>query len=226
MNCVAYLRVSSADQTNGTGFDRQLAACTALAERLHLTITEVFREDITGKKEESQRPVYQQMLQHLADSGTRIILVEHLDRLARLYRTQESMLSGLVDLSLTLYAANTGENVTEAMQDTPMRKALVQIQGIFAELDRSQIVLKLRKGREITKAEKGRCEGQKPFGHYEDERYAYEIIHGLRDGSSWSCEEIAANLNDRKIPSRSGRPWSGPVIAKILRRERIKQYAL
>ena len=44
-------------------------------------------------------------------------------------------------------SASTGEDVTATMRDDPMRKALIQIQGVFAELDKSLLVRKLRKGR-------------------------------------------------------------------------------
>ena len=44
-------------------------------------------------------------------------------------------------------SASTGEAVTATMRDDPMRKALIQIQGVFAELDKSLLVRKLRKGR-------------------------------------------------------------------------------
>ncbi|MBI9086012.1 MAG: hypothetical protein JEZ11_20605 [Desulfobacterales bacterium] len=46
-----------------------------------------------------------------------------------------------------------------------MKKALIQIQGISAELDQSMTVRKLRKVREKVREEKGRCEGARPYGH-------------------------------------------------------------
>ena len=69
----------------------------------------------------------------------------------------------LASKGITLIAANTGENVTEAITSDPMRKAMVQMQGVFAELDKSMLVKKLRKARDRKRQETGRCEGPKPF---------------------------------------------------------------
>ena len=44
-----------------------------------------------------------------------------------------------------------------------------QIQGIFAELDKSLLVKKLRKAREGVRKEKGKCEGPKKYGHTKEE---------------------------------------------------------
>ena len=42
----------------------------------------------------------------------------------------------------------TGQDVSEAMQKDPMLKALVQIQGVFAELEKNLLVRKLRRARD------------------------------------------------------------------------------
>ena len=46
---------------------------------------------------------------------------------------------------IDLISARTEAKVTEAVQTDPMRKALVQIQGIFSELEKSLLMKKLRK---------------------------------------------------------------------------------
>jgi hypothetical protein len=80
----------------------------------------------------------------------------------------------------TLYAANTGENITDAVIGGPMKKALGQLQEVLVEFDKSMIVAKFRKGRERTKAKVGRCEGRKPFGFYADEAPTLAYIRRLR----------------------------------------------
>ena len=45
-------------------------------------------------------------------------------------------------------AAPPGENVTEAYLADPMKRALIQIQAVFAELEKSMIVKKLRAARQ------------------------------------------------------------------------------
>jgi DNA invertase Pin-like site-specific DNA recombinase len=220
-NAVAYLRVSGQSQLEGTGFDRQLEACTSFAAGKDFALVKIFEEKaIAGWKDEDERPAFQEMIAYMLDNNTSIILVEGLDRLARAMRVQEQLLLYLAAKDLTLYAANTGENITEAVTSDPMKKALVQIQGVFAELDKSMIVAKLRKGRERTKARHGRCEGQKPYGHYPGEAPVLARIRHLR-AQGMQYHHIAERLSVEGHRSRSGGPWRGPVIAKIIRREAI-----
>jgi len=47
---------------------------------------------------------------------------------------------------------------------------MVQMQGVFAELEKSKLVKKLRKAREAVRERDGRCEGRKPYGHSESEQ--------------------------------------------------------
>jgi hypothetical protein len=90
------------------------------------------------------------------------VIVEGLACLAcREYWIQESLLIYLASKGITLLSARTEEDVTAAMLSDPMKKALVQIQGIFSELERSLLVKKLRVAREKARKDRGKCEGQK-----------------------------------------------------------------
>jgi hypothetical protein len=122
--------------------------------------------------------------------------------------------------NFTLYAANTGENITDAVISGPMKKALGQFQAVLVEFDRSMIVAKLRKGRERTKARVGRCEGGKPFGFYADEAPTLAYIRRLRS-EGMQYRHIADRLGSEGYTARSGGQWRGPVIGKILRRDKV-----
>ena len=63
----------------------------------------------------------------LENDGIGTVLVESLDRLARDYRIQESLLIYLASKKIHLISARTKENVTESIQADPMRKALAWI---------------------------------------------------------------------------------------------------
>jgi hypothetical protein len=60
----------------------------------------------------------------------------------------------------------------------------------------------------------GRCEGRKPFGYYPGEAAALEHIQALRKEALRF--DIAARLNEEGVPSRTGRPWHGFVVNRIL----------
>ena len=54
--------------------------------------------------------------------------------------------------------------------DNPLFEAARDALAQFAELDKSQLVLKLRKSREAKKKRGESCEGAKPFGFYPGEQ--------------------------------------------------------
>ena len=63
------------------------------------------------------------------------------------------------------------------------------------------------------------CEGQKPFGTLPGEAEILNLIQFLHlEGVN--SDDIAVALNDSPPkPSRSGKPWRGSVIRRILARE-------
>jgi DNA invertase Pin-like site-specific DNA recombinase len=146
-------------------------------------------------------------------------IVECLDRLARDMLIQTTLLAKLSLEGLTLLAANTGEDITQAINDDPMRKAMVQIQGVFAELDKSLTVRKLQRGRAAKREVTGSCEGRKRFGHYDGEPEVLQRIKQLRrkppGGDRRSFGAVAKALNVEALPSRSGKPWTRATVRKI-----------
>ena len=228
---VAYLRVSGKGQVDGTGFDRQLDAITAWAKHTGATVERVYREEgVSGTLDESHRPQFAAMVEDLLSNGCRTVVVESLDRFARDLSVQMQLLAYLISKGLTLISATTGDDVTAAVADDPMRRAMVQMQGIFSELDKNLLVRKLRKGREKRRSEAGKCEGRPFFGERPGEPETLERIKELyrkpRDGQRRSLQEIADLLNQEldKYPTRvrradgTIRPWSKGTIHALVRR--------
>ena len=87
--------------------------------------------------------------------------------------------------------------------------------GAVAQYEKSQIVLKLRGARMRKRAKEGRSEGRKPYASYEGESEALERLRALRN-EGLGFDRIAARLNDEHIPTRTGRPWHGVVVNRIL----------
>lgn len=215
---VGYTRVSGKGQLDGTGLDRQEESIRAFCKAQGFELGRIYQEAFTGT--DADRPEFLQMLEDLLSNGCRTIIVESLDRLARDLSVQLQIIAILNAKGLTLYSANTGSNVTEAMLNDPMNKAMIQIQGVFAELDKSLIVRKLKKARESVRAQQGRCEGRKPFGYYPGESEIVAQIKRLarkpRGGEPMKPQEIANQLNREKVPTRTGAPWSAKMIKNIL----------
>lgn len=162
LKAFGYVRVSGKGQVGGDGFTRQEETIHAYCQKHGVELVDVYREEgVSGTNGEADRPAFQEMVQAILKNGVRTVIVEGLDRLAREYRVQETLLIYLASKDITLISARTEEDVTASVKEDPMKKALVQIQGVFAELEKSLLVKKLRSARERTRQEKGRCEGRK-----------------------------------------------------------------
>ena len=215
---VAYLRVSGKSQVEGDGFPRQVSAVQACCDSKELKLIRQYREEaVSGKLDEDSRPAFQDMVSDLLNNGCRTIIVESLDRLARQYDIQQRLAEYLASKGLTLISANTGEDITAALLGDPMRRAMVQMQGIFAELDKNMIVAKLRKARMRKKAATGHCEGRKPYGHRPGEQAIIERILALRKAGT-ALDAIADTLNSEGIAPRAGGKWYGSAVNNIVRR--------
>jgi DNA invertase Pin-like site-specific DNA recombinase len=123
-----------------------------------------------------------------------------------------------------LISADTGEDVTAAFHGDPMKKALIQMQAVFAELEKNTLIRKLRAARVRARQEKGICEGRKAFGEREGESATVDLIRSLRrkpkGGKRMPFAAIAEKLNQDGIPSRTGKPWHPEVIRRLLGGER------
>jgi len=215
----AYLRVSSKGQVNGHGFERQQETISRFAAENKFSIAEIFRDAFTGT--EADRPAFTLMIATMLSNGVRTILVESLDRLARDVMVQSLLLAKLAQHEIVLINCITGENVTAALNDDPMRKALIQIQSVFSELEKSRLVCKLRKAREAKKEKTGRCEGRKAYGERNGEQAVIELMRSLRngsDGKSMSFSRIAETLQAQNVPTRTGARWYTTTVKNILER--------
>jgi DNA invertase Pin-like site-specific DNA recombinase len=215
----AYLRVSSKGQVQGHGFHRQVETVKKFSRDNGYNIRETFRDAFTGT--EADRPEFNRMMASILANGVRIILVESLDRLARDVMVQSLLLAKLAQHEISLINCVTGEDVTASMSEDPMRKALIQIQSVFSELEKSRLVAKLRRAREAKKATSGKCEGRKAFGEKNGEADSLALMRSLRrrrNGKRLSFANIADELNRRSVPTRTGAKWQTTTVRNILSR--------
>lgn len=215
----SYLRVSSAGQVRGDGFDRQDTAIGKWLKANHRTLIARFCEEgVSGTTDLLSRPALSKLLARIADlpPGTpAIVLIEKADRLARDLIVSELLLKTFREMGVTVIEAEGGNDLT-ADTGNPTATLVRQLLAAVAEFEKSSLVLKLRAARERKKKETGRCGGSYPFGHYPGERETLEVIYGYR-AERYSSREIAEALNTYGHPSRSGKPWTHGAVAKILK---------
>lgn len=220
MKVFGYARVSGKGQVEGHGFERQEDEIAKFCRKSGFELVRIFREEgISGTLGEADRPAFQEMLSEILKNGVKTIIIEGLDRLARELRIQEQLLIFLASKNITLFSARTGEDVTAAIQDDPMKKAMIQIQGVFSELEKGLLVKKLRKAREAKREETGRCEGRKSYAEVSPalikEIKRLRRPYGPRKGMTFKA--IAEYLNKTGIKTRTGRPWTPQNVQMAIR---------
>ncbi|MGO9242867.1 MAG: recombinase family protein [Bryobacteraceae bacterium] len=208
----SYLRVSGKGQASGDGFPRQRAAIRAYAKANGFVIAREFADEgVSGAIEATDRPAFAEMVAVLHSNGVRTVIVEKLDRLARDLMVQEAALSYFQQHGFSLVSVAE----PDLMASDPSRTAFRKMMGVFAQYDKSMIVLKLAGARMRKRAQTGRCEGRKPFGHFEGETAVVGRMKALR-AEGLGFDKIAAKLNEEGLPTRTGKPWHGVVINRIL----------
>lgn len=203
MTVYGYMRVSGEGQVEGDGFFRQKEEIERFCNANGLQITAYIREEgVTGTVED--RPALAALLASKPD----VIIVERLDRLARDLMVQELLISRLTSQGTKLYSCDQGGLIDQADGGAdPARVMIRQVCGAFAQFEKTATVLKLRKARLRVKAEKGRCEGRKPFGGHPDrpdeKRICQRVLAGKALGLNYRNIQRAVRTEFGRILSLS-----------------------
>ncbi|MEV7797476.1 recombinase family protein [Microbacterium foliorum] len=226
MNAILYLRVSSVGQLDGFGLDVQEKACRAYAKAHGLCIVATFRDEgVSGTLDAAQRDGLMSALTRLQDGDADALLVARLDRLARTLTVQEAVLAQVWRHNRAVYSADLGE-VMQDDPDDPMRTAMRQMAGVFAQLDRGMVVKRMRDGRKAKAAAGGRSVGPAPYGYIArdgglypvpEEQDALSRMNELRAAGS-TMSTIAGVLAAEGYPTKRGGRWTSPVVSRILSR--------
>lgn len=231
MDLVAYLRVSSETQLDGFGLDVQRKAVRAWARKQgHRIVAECVDAGVSGTKDAVDRPGLSDALDMLRPPPrARGLVVARLDRLARTLAVQEAILAIVWRAGAATFTVDNGE-VLQDDPDDPMRTAMRQVQGVFAQLDRALVEKRLRDGRRA-KADAGmHAVGQHPYGYRsggkgEDsvvdpgEQVVIARILELRRTDA-SYRQIAATLDAEGHRPRRATSWSSAAVRLVVERER------
>ena len=203
---VGYIRVSGDSQhgNDQDGAPRQKRTIEIWAKKNKKPITEWLEDlGVSGTLELAQRPALSKLLSILHPPG--ILVIEKWDRFARDLIAGELTFRMLAKDGWQVVSAETGEDLTAS--ETPIGIFMRQMQGAVAELDKRNIVARLRVARDQKRKATGRCEGRKPF----DDVTTLKKIKSLsrkRDGKKPTLQSIADALNSAGIPTASGKIWT------------------
>lgn len=218
-NAVSYIRVSGLGQRDGDGPERQRAAVAKAAKAQRLDLVREFADlGVSGTLEGVDRPGMRELLENL--EGVDVVLVESADRLARDLVVGELLLKLLGEAGVEVIDAS-GTDLS-VLDGDPTRVLIRQLMNALKQFDRSNIVMKLRRSRDMKRAATGRCEGLPPFGELDGEAEALAELRKLarkpRGCDRPTYAEIARRANEAGIRSRSGKPWTRGTVHNVLRR--------
>jgi DNA invertase Pin-like site-specific DNA recombinase len=244
MRLVGYRRVSSESQLDGFGLDIQDKAMRRWARHNdHRIVLMCTDEAISGAKDATDRPGLSAALsalqrpEHRGKGGmfappvAEGLLVARLDRLARALTVQEAALAIAWRAGGRVFTADGGEVLADDPDD-PMRTALRQVVGVFAELERRMVVKRLKDGRNAKAATGRHSVGAYPYGYMgagtgrerdvapnpQEQLGLARIVELRRAGNSYRA--IVATLATEGVPSRSGGGWTPDTVRRIWLRQR------
>jgi DNA invertase Pin-like site-specific DNA recombinase len=243
----AYLRVSDRHQVAGDGFARQVDTIDRWlrSQADEHELVKVFQEEgHTGT--DFDRPALGELLAICQDRKLLLgeinpnvgstfwsryplgcpvaVLVERSDRLARDNLVAELVLEKFRECGVQVVDCEADLELTS--DDDPSKVLIRQILQAISQFEKSSIVKKLRAARDRKRAVEGRCEGAKPFGHYQSEKAALaHILDMSRAGRA--AGDIAGDLNARvgegreDLLPRRGKRWNRGTIHKIIKAHEV-----
>ncbi|MEV0137908.1 recombinase family protein [Streptomyces globisporus] len=225
MRLAGYIRVSTGSQLDGFGLEDQERIVRRWTREHGHKLAKLFVEKAqSGTIAGDERPALADALLWVEEKKVHGIVAPNLDRLARELVVQEAALAQCWKHGGRAFMADQGELLPDDPED-PMRTAMRQMMGVFAQLDRGMTVAKLRRGRRI-KGETGQyAYGAPPYGwaahkkaltEEEAEQAGRARARQLRDEDELSLREIVAVLEAEGLRPKRGERWHPETVRRML----------
>jgi DNA invertase Pin-like site-specific DNA recombinase len=204
---IAYTRVSTTRQgKSGLGLEAQQAALARFADAEGFDLVQTFQEVETGKGADAleRRPQLAAALK-AAKKHKAPVIVAKLDRLSR----DVHFISGLMSHKTPFIVTELGSNVDPFM---------LHIHAAVAEQERRRISERTKDALAAKKAQGVKLGGLNAGGVAKrdaalERARALAPIFDELDGKS--AREIARILNDRKVATPTGAPWSAVTVNRV-----------
>lgn len=223
ITAVAYIRVSSEEQVDGSSLEKQLHDIIAFCAANGVKLLKTFREEGKSAKD-GNRPELKKMIEYVGAHRPTHLIVHKIDRFSRNQRVHHATVSALASSGTTLRSA------TEGISDDPAGRLLTGILAAMAEHD-NDIRRERTKAGLVARAERGCWTTTPPLGymahrlpngdpslipHPEEADYirtAFDMAAGGRPQVQILEHLTAMGLRRR----RSGKPLGSQHMSKMLR---------
>lgn len=227
MKVAAYVRVSTEGQTGEDryGLQTQREAIQAYAKAQGMDIIQVYADEgISGAT--LDRPGLQQLLTDASSGAFEKVLVYKMDRVARdLYSSlfvEKELLTSDVEII----------SVSEPVSgNDPMQTAFRQMMGVFAQLEKDMIAVRLKGGRKEKARQGGYAGGGAAIGYKaekggkvltldSEKALTVKRVFELRqERPDWTLQQIADQLNREGHSTAQGKQFKKMQVKRILDRK-------
>lgn len=168
MRVAAYVRVSTRDQS----LDRQLASTHEYSQReFDARPVETYRDKATGS--DIDRDGFHDLLDDVQDGEYDAVVVHSISRLSRSIRDLDQTVETIVEESDTqLHIISEGMRIT-GDQD-PYQTALLQLLGVFAELEANMTRQRVKEGIQMRMENEDYHHGPAPLGFEKEDGHLIE----------------------------------------------------
>jgi DNA invertase Pin-like site-specific DNA recombinase len=205
---IAYVRVSTGKQAkSGLGCEAQQAAIARFADHEGLAIGQTFVETQSGKDDDKRRPQLKAALE-AARKAKAPIVVAKLCRLSR----DVHFISGLMKHKVPFIVADLGADTDPFM---------LHIYAALFEKERRMISQRTKEALSAAKVRGVVLGGLREYGRQAKEaavERAKALAPYFNELEGKSAREIARILNDRKVATPNGKPWSAMTIIRVRKR--------
>jgi DNA invertase Pin-like site-specific DNA recombinase len=172
-------------------------------------------DGVKGADPVDQRPGFAKMLAHIAGNGVRTIIVENASRFARDLIIQETGWRFLMDMGITLIAADRPDAF---LDDGPTATMVRQILGAVSQFEKAALVARLKGARLRKKAATGKCGGRKSYQERDSEMVALaRKLHRYPvNGRRRSLREVAAELEAAGHVAASGQRYAATAVQRMI----------
>lgn len=218
-----YCRVSRDRTGAGLAVERQESDCRDLADRLGLTVAQVFVDNDISAYSGKRRPGYEAMLAAVESGAVGVILAWHNDRLHRSLLELERF----IDLS-ERYGVLT-HTVTAGAFDlaTPAGRWMARQLAAAARYESEHRSERIKAAR-VQQAKDGKHHGgQRPYGYDKhgmvpDPVEAAEVVKMVESvRNRMSLRSIVRDLNERGVPTSTGKRWRSQSLRDLVNSPRI-----
>jgi len=219
-----YIRISSDRGGTRAGVRRQLEDCRSWAERNDSTVAEVYEDNDVSAYRGKARPAYKRMCEDVKSGVRDGVIVWHNDRLHRNTRELEDFIDLVEATSIAVATVTSGDyDLT-----TTTGRAMARIACALARLESEDKSRRIKR-QALQAAQEGRRSGggTRAYGYQpghqkviaKEAAVIKEAARRILAGEP--LRSVTRDLNDRGIPTVTGKEWNSSVLRTILTSGRI-----